>query len=115
MLLSCLFQAETMKQATLKAAKATANPLEGLPPAFCKYHRNGLTASIEHHTAATLPKADLETLHGILDENMAPIYGQEEWEAEACADKQKELLVCRCRLQTPPLAVNINRERQLRI
>ena len=29
---------------------------------------------------------------------MAPIYGEEEWDAEARADKQKELLEENCRL-----------------
>lgn len=91
-------QKEVAKQTTVKAAKAAGNPLAGLPPAFCAYNRNGMVASIEFHTAATLPKADLEAIHTILDDNMAPVYGQEEWEEEARADKQKELLEEDCRL-----------------
>lgn len=68
-------QKEVAKQTTVKAAKAAGNPLAGLPPAFCAYNRNGMVASIEFHTAATLPKADLEAIHTILDDNMAPVYG----------------------------------------
>eukprot|EP01052_Picozoa_sp_SAG31_P031577 SAG31_NODE_3361_length_4364_cov_3.184291_2_plen_131_part_00 len=87
-------QAEAAKQATLKVAKALGSPLEALPPAFCAYNRNGTVATIEHYTPATLPKDDLVVLHKILDENMAPIYGEDDWESEARADKHKELLVC---------------------
>ena len=53
---------------------------------------------MEFYNAATLEQPDRDALHSILDENMAPIYGQKEWDEEAAADKQKELRDDDCRL-----------------
>lgn len=58
---------------------------------FQVFNRNGLNAALEEHTAATLEQPDRLALHAILEENMMPIYGKQEWEEEAKADKVKEL------------------------
>ena len=75
----------------LREARELGSPLEGLPPAFSAFKRNGVDASLEYATAKTLAQADRLAIHAILTENMAPIYGKSEWEEEAKADKEKEL------------------------
>ena len=75
----------------LREARELGSPLEGLPPAFSAFKRNGVDASLEFATAKTLAQADRLAIHAILTENMAPIYGKSEWEEEAKADKEKEL------------------------
>lgn len=76
---------------TLRDARNLASPLSALPPMFQVFQRNGLDATLEEHTAATLEQPDRLALHAILEENMMPIFGKEEWEEEAQADKVKEL------------------------
>ena len=46
------------KSAAIKAAVSNADPLAALPPMFAAYNRNGLTATISHHTAEGLSKPD---------------------------------------------------------
>jgi len=75
----------------LREARELGSPLEGLPPAFSAFKRNGVDASLEYATAKTLAQPDRLAIHAILTENMAPIYGKSEWEEEAKADKEKEL------------------------
>lgn len=85
-------QLEAQRQLdALRAARDLANPLSGLPAPFTAFKRNGIDANVEFFTAQTLPEADKLALHKILDQNMAPIYGQEDWDEEAGADKRKEL------------------------
>lgn len=44
---------EKAKGDALKAAKANPNPLVTLPPAFTAYCRNGIAATVEHHSCET--------------------------------------------------------------
>jgi ribosomal protein S18 acetylase RimI-like enzyme len=83
---------------TLRTARELANPLAALPAPFTAFKRNGLEGAVELHTGKTLCAADRVALHTILDENMAPIYGQRDWEEEAAADKQKELAESEARI-----------------
>lgn len=94
-------QEQLKKQAqldTLRAARGIDNPIASIPAPFIHYKRNGVDAAVEYYNAKTLTQPDREALHSILDENMAPIYGQKEWDEEAAADKQKELKDEDCRL-----------------
>jgi ribosomal protein S18 acetylase RimI-like enzyme len=85
-------QLEAQRQLdTLRVARELANPLSALPAPFTAFKRNGLDANVEFYTAKSLPEADKLALHTILDQNMAPIYGQKDWDEEAGADKRKEL------------------------
>ena len=79
------------QQAALKAARETGSPLEQLPPPFVAFARNGLDAALEFATAATLAAPDKEAVEQLLEANMAPIYGAEEWEKQARAEKAKQL------------------------
>ena len=79
------------QQAALKAARELGSPLEQLPPPFVAFARNGLNAALEFATAATLAAPDKAAVEQLLEANMAPIYGAEEWEKQARAEKAKQL------------------------
>ena len=60
----------------VKAAREAGSPLASLPPMFTSFSRNGVDAALEFATPATLTQADRASVHALLDENMAPVYGE---------------------------------------
>ena len=74
----------------MKAAREAGSPLASLPPMFTSFCRNGVDAALEFATSATLTEADRASIHAMLDENMAPVYGSEGW-TDAKSEKVKQL------------------------
>jgi hypothetical protein len=92
-------QAALQKQLSVAtAARSLANPLESLPAPFLAFKKNGLDATVEFCKGMDLTADDRAAMHTVLDENMGPIYGQQEWDDEAAEDKQKELAEEDCRV-----------------
>ena len=74
----------------VKAAREAGSPLASLPPMFTSFSRNGVDAALEFATPATLTASDRASIHALLDENMAPVYGSEGW-TDAKSEKVKQL------------------------